>query len=189
MANGFSQTYEKFAWADKVYHQVQAQLSYEPLYLKDQKYYLVKVDLRTRTGQKVFKDPMLLITNYVVHQSAMAQWVFHRYLKRSKIEGVFKFLKGQLGWESFQVRDWQSIENIIVLAFFIGGYFYESESELVNNADMQEICQLGKGKGKVTKTFFLRGLAQLVVWQQMQAYFDQKGVSKQQIQELMRFIT
>jgi hypothetical protein len=102
---------------------------------------------------------------------------------------VFKFLKGQLGWESFQVQDWQSIETIIVLAFFIGGYFYESESKLVNNADMQEICQLGNGKGKVTKTFFLRGLAQLVVWQQMQAYFDQKGVAKQQIQELMRFIT
>jgi hypothetical protein len=88
LVNSFTQTYEKFAWADNVYHQVQAHLSYEPLYLKDRKYYLVKVDLRTRKGQKVFKGPMLMITNYVVHQSVMAQWVFQRYLNRSKIEAA-----------------------------------------------------------------------------------------------------
>ncbi len=101
--------YEKFAWGEKVHHQVEACFSYEPIVLKTNKYYLLKVELTTRTGERIFSQPMLLISNYPITGEEMALWVFHRYLKRSKIEGVFKFLKQHLGWEDFQVRDFQSI--------------------------------------------------------------------------------
>ena len=34
----------------------------------------------------------------------MVQLVFEFYMKRSKIEGVFKFCKNQLGWEEFRIK-------------------------------------------------------------------------------------
>ncbi len=187
LADSFTRVYEKFSWADKVYHQVNAHFSYEPIVLKANKYYLLKVELTTRKGEKIFSQPMLLLSNYVIKGEEMALWVFHRYLKRSKIEGVFKFLKEHLGWEDFQVRDFQSIENVIVLAYFIGGYFYEIESALTHDPAMQEICQLGYGKGKVTKLYFLRGLAKLAAWEEIQSLIDQKQLTKEEIKDLLKF--
>lgn len=76
---------------------------------------------------------MLLLTNRQVKTAAQAHDIYLTYLSRSKIEGVFKFLKDVLGLPEFQVRDFESIKNIIALCFFLGGYFYEIESELVEN--------------------------------------------------------
>jgi hypothetical protein len=63
---------------------------------------------------------MLLLTNRKIKTAEQAHGVYFTYLKRSKIEGVFKFLKDVLGWEEFRVRDFESIKNIIALCFFIG---------------------------------------------------------------------
>lgn len=187
LQKSFTRVYEKFSWGEKVYHQVNAHFSYEPIVLKANKYCLLKVELTTRKGEKIFKQPMLLLSNYGIKAEEMALWVFHRYLKRSKIEGVFKFLKEHLGWEDFQVRDFTSIENVIVLAYFIGGYFYEIESALTHNPAMQQICQLGYGKGKITKLYFLRGLAKLAAWEEMQSLIDQKQLSTDQVKDLLKY--
>lgn len=183
----FTRMYEKFAWGEKVHHQVKAHFSYEPMVLKTKKYYLLKVELTTRKGEKLFRQPMLLLSNYAIVGEEMALWVFHRYLKRSKIEGVFKFLKEHLGWENFQVRDFTSIANVIVLAYFIGGYFYEIESALTHDPAMKEICQLGYGKGKVTKLYFLRGLAKLAAWEEIQSMIDQKQLTRDEVKELLKY--
>jgi hypothetical protein len=194
LADSFTRVYEKFAWGEKVHHQVKAHFSYEPIILRAKQYYLLKVELTTRTGESIFKQPMLLLSNYGITGEEMALWVFHRYLKRSKMdgnlmrfEGVFKFLKQHLGWEDFQVRDFTSIENIIVLAYFIGGYFYEIESALTHDPAMKQICLLGYGKGKVTKLYFLRGLAKLAAWEEMQSLVDQKQLTREQINELLSY--
>lgn len=185
LQHSFTRVYEKFAWGEKVHHQVKAHFSYESIVLKSKKYDLLKVELTTRTGERIFKQPMLLISNYVITGEEMALWIFHRYLKRSKIEGVFKFLKEHLGWENFQVRDFESIQNVIALAYFIGGYFYEIESVLTHDPAMKEICQLGYGKGKLTKLYFLRGLAKLAAWEEIQSMIDQKQFSKAEVKELL----
>lgn len=187
LQESFTRVYEKFAWAEKVHHQVKAHFSYEPMVLKAKTYYLLKVELTTRTGERIFSQPMLLISNYSITGEEMALWVFHRYLKRSKIEGVFKFLKAHLGWEDFQVRDFTSIANVIVLAYFIGGYFYEIESALTHDPAMKEICQLGYGKGKLTKLYFLRGLAKLAAWEEIQSLIDQKQLSRDEVKELLMY--
>lgn len=83
---------------------------------------------------------MLLITNKKITKSCHAKAIYYLYLQRSKIEGVFKFIKDVLGWEEFQVGDYQSIQNLIALGFFIGGYFYEIESVLVENSVFKNIC-------------------------------------------------
>jgi len=62
---------------------------------------------------------MLLISNIKVSSYDEAKEIYHIYLLRSKIEAVFKFLKDVLGWEEFQIRDRESIKNIIALCFFL----------------------------------------------------------------------
>ncbi len=57
---------------------------------------------------------MLLISNIKVKNYEEAKEIYHIYLLRSKIEAVFKFLKDVLGWEEVQVRDGESIKNLMV---------------------------------------------------------------------------
>jgi hypothetical protein len=70
------------------------------------------------------------------------------------MESVFKFLKEVLSWEAFQVSDWESIKNLIAISFFVGGYFYEIDSELTKNTTIIMSCDLGGGKGKITPPLF-----------------------------------
>jgi hypothetical protein len=70
---------------------------------------------------------------------------------------VFKFLKDSLGWEQFQVQDFESIANLIALCFFVGQYFFELEPALADHHPViASIAQLGGGKGKVTRHYFLK---------------------------------
>ncbi len=56
---------------------------------------------------------MLLLTNRDIESDEDAYNIYKIYLKRSKIEYVFKFLKDGLGWEDMQLQDFKAIENII----------------------------------------------------------------------------
>ena len=111
---------------------------------------------------------MLLSTNYTISNYQQALGIYRIYLKRATIEGVFKFIKNALGWEDLQVRDWESIKNIIALTFFIGGYFYAVEPDLAHNPVMEWLCKLGGGKGKITRHYFLEGLKNLLIHRQVQ---------------------
>ncbi len=122
---------------------------------------------------------------YEENDEASALRTFHLYLKRSKIEGVFKFLKNQLGWEEFQVRDLLAIKHLIVLSYFIGAYFYELEPELTKNEYMQELCKLGGGKGKVTRHFFLKGLERIYHFEQVARFFKEQNMSPEEIKRFM----
>jgi len=120
----FCQLYEHFVWRGKSYRKVSAKIAYERVFLGQGWYNVVRVELFNRMGKPIFTQPMLLVTNFEVNSQQMASYVYHLYLKRSKIEGVFKFLKVELGWEEFQVQDFFAIKHIIVLCYFVGAYFY-----------------------------------------------------------------
>lgn len=186
--SSFIQVYDKFMWRGKVYQQAKACISYEPVNLNGTTYWIVKVELQDRKGNKIFKEPMLLISNYRVSHEQMALHVYHLYLKRCKIEAVFKFLKDVLGWEQFRVRDFLAIKNMIVLCYFIGGYFYEIESDLTNNQLVREICLLADSKGTVSRYFFLKGLAVMANYERVSRYFDEKDYSQEHIQKLINII-
>ncbi|MFN8456512.1 MAG: hypothetical protein U0401_17890 [Anaerolineae bacterium] len=62
-----------------------------------------------------------------------ARGIYGLYRCGPKSKPFSKFLKDVLGWEEFQVRDYESIKNIIALAYFVGGYFYEIDSDLTQN--------------------------------------------------------
>jgi hypothetical protein len=169
---------------NKIYKNASCLIEYDKIIFDKQKYIVVRVMLNDTKGEKIFKEPMLLLTNRHLKTATQAHGIYFAYLQGSKIEGVFKFLKDVLGWEDFQVRDFESIKNIIALCFFIGGYFYEIESELIENITIQYICELGGGKGKCTPYYFLQGLAKLLTYNAIEQFVEEKEISDQQFEQM-----
>lgn len=174
----------KIQFKNKVYQQARCLLEYDDITFEEQTYTIVRVSLKDKKGQKIFKEPMLLLTNRQVETATQAHGISLIYLQRPKIEGVFKFLKDVLGWDEFQVQDFESIKNIIALGFFIGGYFYEIESELVENLTIQYICDLGGGKGKYTRYYFLQGLAKILTYKAVEKFVEEQGLNSQPFEKM-----
>jgi hypothetical protein len=122
-AHRAEKTYEKVGFKKKVYVNPRAIFEWDTLCIHGKTYNIVRVRFFDHQGTPIFKEPLLIITNYDVTDVISAQFVYQLYLQRSKIEGVFKFLKDVLGWETFRVHDFESIKNLIALCFFVGAYF------------------------------------------------------------------
>lgn len=189
LAHSQSFYFDKLLIKNKVYQQIQCLIEWDAYHIEDNSYTVVRINMLNRKGENIFKDPMLLITNRPVSNAQQARCVYLTYLKRSKIEGVFKFLKNVLGWEDFQVRDFESIKNIIALAFFVGGYFYEIESALTKNSTIQYICELGCGKGKVTRFYFLKGIGKILTYKRVELFVKQRSISPDQFQKMISLAT
>ena len=108
---------EKLTLKGKRYQHVKCLIEWDKINLNGQDYTTIRATLYKRDGSKIYKEPMLLITTIEVNTYLEAQEIYRIYLLRSKIESVFKFLKEVLGWEEFQVRDWESIKNLIAIDF------------------------------------------------------------------------
>ena len=188
MRYNFEQEYKVFSWRGKCFKNATAKISYEHFYLGANQYNVVRVEMYDSSGRRIFKNPMLVATNLELQSKETALRVFHLYLKRSKIEGVFKFLKTELGWEEFQIQDLLAIKHIIILCYFVGAYFCELEPEIVDNEFMQLICKLGGGKNKVTRHFFLKGLKILANYELTLRFFKEQELSSEEIHTLLKTI-
>lgn len=146
------------------YQNVTRVLEWDTLTLSGTPYTVVRVTLLDRTRRPLYRQPMLLLTNVAVFGVDDAREIYRLYLLRAKIEGVFKFCKQVLGWETFQVRDYRSICNLLALGFFVVGYFYLIDSALICDPVLIFICALGGGKGLVTRHFFVLGIQKLLVF-------------------------
>ncbi len=178
---------DKMTLKGKLYQQVKCHIEWDTITLNEKPYTTVRSTLIKRDGTMLYKEPMLLITTLKVTSYLEAKEVYHIYLQRPKIEGVFKFLKDVLGWEEYQVRDWESIKNIIAICYFVGGYFYEIKSELTNNPTIQMICDLAKSKGKITHYFFLEGLKMLLLAWHVQNFRIQNNISDELFAEMQAY--
>lgn len=170
LPNSNSTVLDKVRLNKRVYQQAKRIIEWGKLTLNDVEYRVVRITLLARDGKPIFKQPMLLLTNCPVTSNEDALGIYRTYLMRAKIEGVFKFVKNALGWEEFQVRDWESIKNLIATAFYVGGYFYEIEPELAHHPVIEWLCQLGGGKGVISKHYFLEGLKCLLIHQQVEKF-------------------
>lgn len=146
---------------------------------------IVRVQLMNREGNPIFKAPMLLITNKDVTSSEHAISVYHIYLKRPKIEGVFKFLKDVLGWEDSQIQDFAAMKTLLTFCYFVAAYFYEIESALIEHEVIKFIAELGGGKGKVTRTYVLRGFAKMITKVSVDQMIVKHQITPEQIQQIM----
>lgn len=171
---------------NKKYSKVTCQIEWESLIIKEHTYYCVKITLLTSDNKPIFEKPMLLITNRVITTAESAKTVYHAYLLRTKIEVVFRFLKQNLGWETFQVRDFQSIKNLLALAFYLAGYLDELQKTIKNHEIATFLAQLGKGKGIVSQFFILKGLEVIISYQQVQQLIEAGQISRQEIDEALK---
>jgi hypothetical protein len=187
LANKETKVIDKLRLKGKLYQQAESIIEWDRVEIEEHFYTVVRITLKTREGKNIFKKPMLLISNIKVDSYLEAKEIYYIYLLRSKIEAVFKFLKDVLGWEQFQVRDWESIKNIISLCFFIGNYFYEIESTLIEHPTIEIICQLGDGKGVVSRFYFLEGLKKLLIANSVFQFKHDKGISDEQWGEMTAF--
>lgn len=173
--------------AKRVLQDARLVIEYDTVKIQGHWYGIVRVQYLDRTDRPVFKAPMILLSNHAIASDEAAKFVYRLYGKRSRIEEVFHFLKTVLGWEDIQVRDWQSIQTLLTLCFFIGGYFYEIDSALVHNQAVQNICHLGGGKGTLSRLFFLRGLSTLMLAQSVQTYFQQNNITPEEQKQMFDF--
>ena len=154
------------------------------------KYDILKVRLKhLPSGKLIGKEPLLLVTNLQISSPLLAILVFQYYLSRWKIESLFRFLKQVLGWEEFLIRDWESIKNLISLAFFVGGYFYEIDDDLIKDERIEWLAELGGGKGKVSRSYVMRGIAELIKTQNTLDFLVKNKITPQQIQQVLERFT
>ncbi len=179
----------KFRRKGKVYQNVTCQIETDSLTLTDKSYTVVRVTLFDRKGKPIYKNPMLVLSNIAVKSAEEGIGIYRIYLLRAKVEQVFKFFKDVLGWEEFQIRDYEAIKNLLALSFFIGSYFYEIESELVNNQTVALIAQLGGGKGKVTRHYFFKGLERMLILASVTHFQETHGIDDETWQEMLEFAT
>lgn len=178
---------EKITIKGKTYTNVQVIIEWEDLLLDGKTYKVVRCTLK-KEGKDLFLQPMLLITNDKVTCAEEAKNVYMSYLLRSKIEVVFKFLKQNLGWEAFQIRDFNSIKNILALAFFLVAFFDELKEQLQSHPIVIHLCELALSKGKVSLHFILKGLEKLAHFEEVRAWMYEYNITEDQIQELLAHI-
>lgn len=173
----------------KVRYDVKCLICWGKCRINGKEYMLVRVMLFDSKGNRIFKNPLMLLTNLEAINFEEAYHIYKIYLMRAKIEGVFKFLKEVLGWEEFQQRDFESIKNLVTLCYFIGGYFYEIEDVLVRNSTIKMIAELGNSKGKVSRYYILKGLEKLLIAQEVERFRKDNEISDEDFMEMMSYAT
>jgi hypothetical protein len=188
-ANTSSYHIPKITIKNKTYCEVTCLLEWETLILGEKTYNVVRITLK-QGNKALFQHPMLLITNRKIETGEDAKNVYHAYILRFKIEVVFRFLKQNLGWETFQVRDFEVIKNILALAFFLVGYFKELEEELKKHELALFLCKIANSKGKITPFFLLKGLEKIAHFNEVKQWMEKENITQEQIQELLdQFLT
>lgn len=143
------------------------------------KIFAVKITILDRSGNNVFDDSMLLLTNKELLSFDDAYGVYKEYLKRSRIEYVFKFLKEGLGWEEMQVREFKAIENLISLCFYVAAYLYDIGDQEAYDDYAVMLSELGDGKGIISRHFILKGIHVVSNHYKYQYHMEKKNVSKE----------
>jgi hypothetical protein len=181
--NKYSYDIKRISIKNKTYVNVSCEIEWEKLVLNNRIYSVIRITLKDEKGKPLFGQPMMLITNRLIECPNDARQVYQAYLLRFKIEVVFRFLKSNLGWETFQVRDFESIKNLIAFTFFLVGYFKELDKHIQNHEIYHLIAQIGGGKGIVSVYFLLKGIEKLVHFQQIQSLIDNHVLTKDDIQD------
>jgi hypothetical protein len=182
--NQSSYQIEKISIKGKSYSNVIALIEWEEVKIGEKSYNVVRITLK-QGDKSLFLQPMLLITNKVIGNAEQAKQVYMGYLLRSKIEVVFKFLKQNLGWEAFQVRDFNSIKNLLAIAFFLAGFFDELKELLIDDPIAIQICKLARSKGKVTLYFILKGMEKIAHFQEVANWIKREDITQEQINQIL----
>jgi hypothetical protein len=159
----YTKGHEKLRIKDKVYQNARTQVEVGEFIYMGRRYFLIKVEVTDRKGKPVYKGPMYLMTDMEIKGGGQEGYgIFKHYLMRSKIEGVFKFLKDVLGWEEFRIRDIAGIKKLLAITYLVGAYFYEIGEGIISDEFVELVARLGTVGGKITRNALVKGLKQLL---------------------------
>ena len=164
-------------------------VSMEIAWKKHGQYQAVRITLKDRKGNPLFKDPMLLITNKSVDSLEQAQLIYQIYLKRSRIECVFKFLKDSLGWEEIQLQNFKAIQNLLSIAFFVAAYMYEIEQQQTQDDFIIFLAHLGEGNGVISRHYILQGIHAILCKIRVDRYLNEMNATQEDIDKLVEIAT
>ncbi len=68
-------------------------------------------------------------------------------------------------------------------------YFYEIGSDLTENPTIVLIAQLGGGKGKVTRHYFLEGLKKLLTHKSVERFIQEQQIEGETLAGMLAFVT
>lgn len=173
--------FQKVFLKKKWYQDVSLEIEWK----KYKQYQAIKITLKDREGNPIFKDPMLLITNKPVDSFEQAQIIYQIYLKRARIECVFKFLKDGLGWEEIQLHDFKAIQNLLSIAFFVAAYLYEIEQQQTHDDFILMLAELGEGNGAITKHYILQGIHAILCKIKVDRYLKKMNATDEDIGRLL----
>jgi len=151
------------------------------------KYTVIRATITDREGNNIFKAPMLLITNKNIKCEESAHQVYLNYLKRSKIESVFRFLKDGLGWEDMQIRDFKAIQSLLSLCFYVSAYLYEIGEKVTYDDFSIILADLGGGKGRVTRHYIFKGIQILLMKTRADRILETAKIPKESQDRLSSF--
>lgn len=177
----FTQSIQKIRLKKQVYQDVTLQIEWKSY----KTYTAVKIYFEDRNGQPVFSEPMLLITNKVIKSSEDAHLIYQIYLKRSRIECVFKFLKNGLGWEEMQIQDFQSIQTLLSICFFVAAYLYEIKEQEVQDNYVVLLAKLGGGKGVVSQHYICKGIHMMMAKHRVERILKEEKASQENLSNML----
>lgn len=171
---------QKIMLHNKVYQDAKLIASYEKV--KDKT--VIKIALIDRNGNQIFKQPMFLITNHEINDTDQAREIYLSYLKRWRIESVFKFVKSTLGWEQFRLKDFNGIKTLIAIGFYIASYLYEIGDRDVDETLTAFLSEIGGGKGVISRYFIWEGIKNLLIKYKVDQIFQKHEPDKEMVTNL-----
>jgi len=106
---------------------------------------------------------------------------------RPRIECVFKFLKEGMGWEDIQIQDFQSIQNLLSICFFLAAYLYDIKEQEVHDNFIILLAKIGGGKGVVSRHYIFEGIQQIMNKHRIDRILEEEKVSQQTMEDMYTF--
>jgi Transposase DDE domain len=142
-----------------------------------------------KKGGNLFKESMMLFTNKINLTEKEVIDCYFKYLQRFGIEQVYRFMKSTLNLEKFQIRDFESIKKLIAITFFTAAYFYLNKIEALEDpvliGQIQSICSLGRGKGKIGLKYLKQGLETVMSHFYVEEWKKENNISDEELKEMM----
>jgi len=170
----------KVSLHNKTYQDIKLTISYEKVGDRT----IIKIEMKDKKGKAIFKQPMLLITNHSINDVDQAREIYLSYLKRWRIESVFKFVKSALGWEEFRLKDFNGIKTLIAIGFYIASYLYKIGEREIDEDLSAFLSEVGGGKGVISRHFIWAGIRNLLIKYKVDQVFEKRQPSEEMVTDL-----
>lgn len=149
--------------------------------------------------QNIYKQPIHLYSNLEIdkvltmsqaEKEKLCQRIHKLYLKRWRIETIFKFLKDTLGMETFRLQHLDQIKKLIALTFLAGSYFYATNKEKLKDPplleELAQIAKLGCGKGVIGPKFVSQGIQTILHYHQTKIWMEENNITEEMMEEIKK---